>query len=95
MFNDIQAQIQHIKNSDPASRSSLEILLLYPSIHVMIIYRIAHQLHKQRRHGHLAHLSPVGSICQQGKDQVFHQILQRFYLRDLKMQVSGTLVVVA
>ena len=46
MFNDIQAQIQHIKNSDPASRSSLEILLLYPSIHVMIIYRIAHQLHK-------------------------------------------------
>ena len=29
MFNDIQAQIQHIKNSDPASRSSLEILLLY------------------------------------------------------------------
>ena len=46
MFKDIKAQIQHIKNSDPASRSSLEILLLYPSIHVMIIYRIAQQLHK-------------------------------------------------
>ena len=45
MINDIKAQIEHIKKSDPASRSSLEILLLYPSIHAVFLYRISHFLH--------------------------------------------------
>ena len=46
MIQDIKAQIEHIKKSDPASRSSFEILLLYPSIHAVFFYRISHALHK-------------------------------------------------
>ena len=33
---------ESIKQRDPAARSSLEILLLYPGVHAVIRYRIAH-----------------------------------------------------
>ena len=45
MIQDLKAQIKHIQSSDPASRSVLEILLLYPSVHAMILYRFAHFLY--------------------------------------------------
>ncbi len=45
IFQDIKAQIKHIQSSDPASRSALEILLLYPSIHAVALYRLSHFLH--------------------------------------------------
>lgn len=45
MLKDIQMQIQHIKNSDPAARNSFEILLLYPSIHAIAWHRLAHRLY--------------------------------------------------
>lgn len=44
IIKDLKAQIEHIKKSDPAARNTLEILLLYPSVHAMIIYRFAHFL---------------------------------------------------
>ncbi|MDO5084918.1 MAG: serine O-acetyltransferase EpsC [Erysipelotrichaceae bacterium] len=46
MFKDLKAQIQHIKESDPAANSILEILFLYPSIHAIGFYRLAHVLYK-------------------------------------------------
>lgn len=46
MFNDLSAQINHIKKTDPAARNTLEILLLYPSIHAMIFYRLSHLFYK-------------------------------------------------
>ncbi len=46
MINDIRAQIEHIKKTDPAARSTLEILLLYPSVHVLLFYRFAHLLYR-------------------------------------------------
>ncbi len=46
MFNDLKAQINHIKETDPAARNSIEIVLLYPSIHAIAFYRLAHQLYK-------------------------------------------------
>lgn len=45
IIQDIKAQIKHIQTSDPASRSALEILLLYPSVHAVVLYRLAHFLH--------------------------------------------------
>lgn len=45
MFKDLQMQINHIKSSDPAARNTIEILLLYPSIHVLLWHRIAHHLY--------------------------------------------------
>ena len=35
-----------IKQRDPAARSSLEILLLYPGVHALIWYKIAHFFYK-------------------------------------------------
>ena len=38
--------IKRIKTLDPAARSSLEVILLYPSVHAMFFYRIAHYLYR-------------------------------------------------
>ena len=45
IIQDIKAQIRHIQSSDPASRSALEIFLLYPSVHAILFYRLSHFLH--------------------------------------------------
>lgn len=44
LFSDIKRQVANIKKSDPASRNTLSIILLYPSIHAIFFYRIAHFL---------------------------------------------------
>ncbi len=41
-MNKLKALIQHIKENDPAARGTLEILLLYPCVHALFFYRIAH-----------------------------------------------------
>ncbi len=46
IFSDIKRQVENIKKSDPASRSTLSIILLYPSIHAIFVYRIAHFFYK-------------------------------------------------
>ena len=33
---------------DPAARSALEVLLLYPGVHALLYYRLAHWLHCRR-----------------------------------------------
>lgn len=42
MFNDLRETIQAYKERDPAARSSLEILLLYPGIKAVSAHRRAH-----------------------------------------------------
>ena len=37
---------RRIKNSDPAARSLLEVLLLYPGLHAIGFYRISHLFYK-------------------------------------------------
>ena len=46
IFSDIKRQVENIKKSDPASRNTLSIILLYPSIHAIFVYRIAHFFYK-------------------------------------------------
>ncbi|GAA0694343.1 MULTISPECIES: serine O-acetyltransferase EpsC [Clostridium] len=38
--------IKNVLKKDPAARNFLEVLLLYPTIHALIIYRIAHVFYK-------------------------------------------------
>lgn len=38
--------IKNVLKRDPAARNFLEVLLLYPTIHALIIYRIAHVFYK-------------------------------------------------
>lgn len=47
MFRDIKLQIEHIKQSDPAAKSTLSIVLLYPSIRAIFFYRIANYFYKR------------------------------------------------
>ena len=38
------SEIKAVKERDPAAKSALEILLLYPGLHALIMYRISHRL---------------------------------------------------
>ncbi|EOR20331.1 MULTISPECIES: serine O-acetyltransferase EpsC [Clostridium] len=49
MFKNLRYDINNILESDPAARSKIEVLLLYPCIHAMIAYRIAHFLYSHKR----------------------------------------------
>lgn len=48
MFKRLKYDIDNIYKSDPAARSRLEVILLYPCIHAMIAYRIAHFLYGKK-----------------------------------------------
>lgn len=41
--------IRAIRERDPAARSNLEVLLTYPGLHALFIYRVASWLHRRRR----------------------------------------------
>ncbi len=42
----VKTDIKATKERDPAARSTLEVMLLYPGIHAIAAHRIAHRLHK-------------------------------------------------
>ena len=41
----VKSDVEAVKDRDPAARSNAEVLLLYPSIHALMAYRVAHALH--------------------------------------------------
>lgn len=41
-MTNLRYDIERIRKADPAARSTLEIVLLYPSVHAMLFYRISH-----------------------------------------------------
>lgn len=49
-INFISYHVKEIKQRDPAAKSELEILLLYPGLHAVIAHRIAHSLYKKKRY---------------------------------------------
>ena len=49
MFKRLNYDLERILNEDPAATSKIEVLLLYPCIHALIAYRIAHFLYLKRR----------------------------------------------
>ena len=49
MFKRLNYDLERILNEDPAAKSKIEVLLLYPSIHALISYRIAHFLYLNKR----------------------------------------------
>lgn len=48
MFKNINYDLKRVLENDPAAKSKLEIFLLYPTIHALIAYRMAHYLYKHR-----------------------------------------------
>lgn len=49
MFKNLRYDINNILEKDPAARSEIEVLLLYPCIHALISYRMAHFLYNHKR----------------------------------------------
>ncbi len=48
MLEIIKADIQSIKERDPAARSTFEILLTYSGVHAVLFYRISHWFYKKK-----------------------------------------------
>jgi serine O-acetyltransferase len=46
MFSNIRADAKAMASRDPAARSVLEVVLLYPGFHAILLYRIAHCLYR-------------------------------------------------
>ena len=42
MFTRLRFDIQCIRDRDPAARSTLEVLTLYPGLHALVLHRLAH-----------------------------------------------------
>lgn len=48
MFRNLRYDLNRVMENDPAARSKIEVFLLYPTIHAMIAYRIAHFLYTKK-----------------------------------------------
>lgn len=49
MFKRLNYDLERILNEDPAAKSKIEVLLLYPCMHALISYRISHFFYKHRK----------------------------------------------
>lgn len=49
-FKDLKAHLDNVKDKDPAARTYLEVLLLYPSVHAVGYHRVAHWLFKHKQY---------------------------------------------
>lgn len=49
MFKKLNYDLERVLINDPAAKSKIEVLLLYPCIHALIAYRISHFLYKHKR----------------------------------------------
>lgn len=47
---DVRSDVHAVRERDPAARSDAEVLLLYPSIHALMAYRVAHGLHEKEHY---------------------------------------------
>ena len=49
MFKRLKYDLQRILDEDPAAKSKIEVLLLYPCVHALIAYRLSHFLYRHKR----------------------------------------------
>ena len=48
--NDVKSDVKAVRERDPAAKSNAEVVLLYPSIHALMAYRVAHSLHEKEHY---------------------------------------------
>ena len=46
----VMADVRAVRERDPAARSDAEVLLLYPGVHALMAYRLAHVLHENKKY---------------------------------------------
>lgn len=47
-FSSLKYEIENAMKNDPAARNPIEVFILYPFIHAVIFYRLAHFLYKRK-----------------------------------------------
>lgn len=47
-LKELYEDAKNIKEKDPAARSILEVILLYPGFHILVFHKIAHFLYRKR-----------------------------------------------
>ncbi|MGL4740295.1 MAG: serine O-acetyltransferase EpsC, partial [Sarcina sp.] len=47
MFENLKADVNSVLKNDPAARSKMEVLFLYPGVHAIMNHRLAHKLYKR------------------------------------------------
>ncbi len=47
LISEIDNTLEAYMSRDPAAKSKLEVLLLYPGVHAILLHRLAHKLHKK------------------------------------------------
>jgi len=62
-LNDVTEFPNAVKKNDPAARSALEILLLYPGVKAVLLHRVSHALWKSNAHWSARMLSEVGRFA--------------------------------
>lgn len=60
MFKEMKAYLDNIIEKDPAARNYIEVILLYPIVHVMLFYRISNFLYRHNRSFLARLLSQIG-----------------------------------
>lgn len=48
MFKNLKHDLERVLENDPAARNKIEVFILYPCIHALIAYRIAHFFYKHK-----------------------------------------------
>ena len=48
MFKNLKYDLNKVMENDPGARSKIEVFLLYPTIHALIAYRIAHYFYTKK-----------------------------------------------
>ncbi len=46
----VKDDVKAVRDRDPAAKSDLEVLLLYPGVHALMAYRLAHALHGKKQY---------------------------------------------
>ncbi len=46
----VMEDVRAVRERDPAARSDMEVLLLYPGVHALMAYRLSHALHQNKKY---------------------------------------------
>ena len=62
IIKQIKEDIKNIKEKDPAAKSFIQVIILYPGFHILIYYRISHFLYKHKRYFLARLISQIGKF---------------------------------
>lgn len=62
IIKQIKEEAKNIQEKDPAAKSFIQVIILYPGFHILIYYRISHFLYKHKRYFLARLISQIGKF---------------------------------